>query len=45
MQIEKAVATAAHVCEEEVKPGLRPISVEEESSQCFMDSQMFYVKS
>lgn len=46
MQIEKAVAIDAHVCEEEeVKPVLRPISVQEESSQCCMDFQLFYMKS
>lgn len=45
MQIEKAVAIAAHVCEEEeARPGLRPISVQEEPSKCCMDFQLFYMK-
>jgi len=38
----QAMATAAHLCEEEeAQPGLTLISVHEESSQCCMGSILF----
>lgn len=43
---KKAVATMAHLCEEEeAQPGLRLISVQEESSQCCMGFQLLCMKS